>query len=77
MKNILIALFLVFLSSSILAGEWVAVDGGVVEVDLKEKEVESLLWSFISKTSERKFEPKDEYTFQYQAVTKEKIKIGK
>ena len=58
-----------------LASEWVAIDGGVVEVKLDTDKLESDLWKHINKASKIKFEPKQKYIYQYQAITNKTISI--
>jgi len=74
-KSKLVLLFILFpfLAN---AGEWYAVDGGVAEIDLKEASIENKLWNYIAKNSSRKFEPRADYTYQYQVISKGKIKIN-
>ncbi len=56
-------------------GEWIAVDGGLVEIDLVESAVEDSLWQYLEKSSKATFEPRDTYTYQYRAVNESRMKI--
>ena len=76
MKKYLSILFLSLLPSTLYAGEWIAVDGGVVEIKLKAEEVENKLWLYIKKASTRKFETRDKYTYQYKAINNKEIYIN-
>ena len=68
MKQIiaLLTISTVFFISNVIAGEWVAVDGGKKEVNLIKKEFENKMWNYLSTFPEYKFEPKEKYTYQYQ-----------
>jgi hypothetical protein len=74
MKIILLIITLVTPSIS-HSSDWIAVDGGVVEIDLNEAAVEAELWRYIDKVSTRKFEPKSDYTHQYKAISTDIIKV--
>ncbi len=69
-------IFVLFVPGVLYAGEWVTVDGGVLEIDLAEGKLENELWRYINKVSTRKFEPKDKYTYQYKALNSEEIYIN-
>ena len=76
MKKYLYILFVFLLPSTLHASEWIAVDGGVIEIKLNAEEVENKLWLYIKKESTRKFEPRDKYTYQYKAVNNQEIYIN-
>ncbi len=62
--------------SLLYAGEWVAVDGGVIEIKLNEIEIEKDLWRYINQVSNKQFESKEIYTYQYKVVTSEEMHIN-
>ncbi|PHS14985.1 MAG: hypothetical protein COA86_15095 [Kangiella sp.] len=74
--KILLTIIIVFVSSnSVQAGDWFAVDGGVIEIKLDKESMETSLWKYIDSFSDRKFEPRKKYSFQYKVVTEDVIKI--
>ena len=76
MKTILTVLALITLSVSSFAGDWIAVDGGIVELDLKQKEVEENLWAFLENQSDFVFQAKESYSYQYQVKTENELYIN-
>ena len=65
-----------FLPSLAFAGEWIQVDGGVVEIDLRQKEFESKLWLYLNQFRKYQFQSKDKYTYQYQVQSKDVLYIN-
>ncbi|MDH3763449.1 MAG: hypothetical protein OEU50_20935 [Gammaproteobacteria bacterium] len=71
----LVQLLLSIYPFSAFPGDWIAVDGGVVEIDLVENAVEDSLWQYLEKTSKATFELRSAYTYQYKAVDESRMKI--
>ena len=74
-KSVLIILS-VFLCGNALASEWIAVDGGATEIDLKQNAIEDKLWRFLKGQSEYEFQKRETYIYQYQAISDEVIQIN-
>ena len=74
-KHLFIALVL-FISSDAFAGEWIAVDGGVVEIKIDSLSIENDLWAYIHNNSAIKFEPRNTYVYQYLAISNSEILIN-
>ena len=66
MRKAILIVLLIFLPTLLYAGDWIQVDGGVTELDLNQKELETELWKHLNKHSKYKFQPKIKYTYQYQ-----------
>jgi hypothetical protein len=75
MKRVLIFLVICF-SQIVFAGEWIEVEGGAVDVDLRQVEVEEGLWKFLADQKEYQFKERSRYIYQYQAVESEIIQIN-
>ncbi len=75
MKTFL-TIILLLLTIPLYSASWIQVDGGVYELDLREKEIEGNLWKFLKANSDRVFEERKKYTYQYQAISKTIIKIN-
>jgi len=71
--NLLTLAVILTMSSLSYAGEWIAVDGGSIEIDLNDKENEDDLWVFLSTIEDHKFYPRKEYLYQYQANIRYKL----
>lgn len=65
-----------FCSSYSYAGDWIAVDGGAVEINLRQQELENRLWQFLEQHSDYVFLERNSYTYQYQAKTKTELYIN-
>ena len=76
MKILFSVILILLCSTSAYSDSWVAVDGGVVEIQLKSKELENSLWQYLSVNSKRKFEERSSYIYQYQATSKKTIRIN-
>jgi hypothetical protein len=75
MKVFIRVIYIIIFSAPAIAGDWITVDGGIIEVNLDQNAVENRLWSYLSTNSKREFEQRSTYTYQYQAVSNEVIKI--
>ena len=76
MKTIFATLALFTLPVTSFAGDWIEVEGGVMELDIKQEEVEESLWSFLENKSDISFQVRESYSYQYQAKTKDELYIN-
>ncbi len=76
MKKIVLVFTFLLISAPSCSGEWIAVDGGVLEIDLMEKEVEDGLWDYLANQKDFEFLARDKYTYQYQARTEKELYIN-
>lgn len=64
------------LSTSAYAGEWIRVKGGVSAVKIDCLAIEGKLWKYIKKASKIKFQPKENYLYQYKIINIDEIYIN-
>jgi len=76
MKQIFTLLTLGFLSFDLFSGDWIAVDGGVIEVNLRQEVVEEKMWKFLEQQSGFSFQSRESYSYQYQAKTETELYIN-
>lgn len=76
MKKLILIITLFIFPSSAYSGDWIEVAGGVFEVDIVHSEIENALWSYLNKTTEVTFSPRANYTYQYQAISKNILRIN-
>ncbi len=76
MKRFIGFIFFLVISVSSFAGDWHQVAFGVSKITLDEVEVEDRLWDFLRSSSNRKFEKRESYTYQYQLRNDNLVRIN-
>jgi cytochrome c oxidase assembly protein Cox11 len=76
MKKLTLAIIFVLLSFPTLAGEWIAVDGGVIEIKIDAVELENKLWHFLNLQKEHSFKPREDYKYQYKVTSPQELYIN-
>lgn len=67
-----LALLLYLVSTLALASEWYAVDGGIVEININQQELEDSLWKYLRKNEQLVNVERERYSYQHQ-VKKESM----
>ena len=75
MKQLSFCVLLTLFSCLSQAAEWIQVKGGVAEFNFQQEKLENMLWEFVVSSSDNKFEPRADYTYQYQMITDSTLKI--
>jgi hypothetical protein len=59
-----------------MAGEWVPVEGWAVPLKVNTVAMEELLWKYMEDNAEQKFQPREDYTYQYKTINDHELLIN-
>ena len=60
---------------SAFSGTWNLIERGIQYIKLDVADVENKLWQHLAESSNTKFQNRDKYTYQYQIIGKNRMKI--